>query len=61
MNYKKSKKLERYHIRDIKFKFNIAEQYDIKCNGCLNNLLGQDEHMECPSGCLHDKLLCGDC
>ena len=32
-----------------------------KCGGCEENKCNQESHMECPSGCLHDKTLCSSC
>jgi hypothetical protein len=28
------------------------------CEGCLNEYLGQRDHMLCPYGCLHDRNSC---
>jgi len=32
-----------------------------KCEGCSRDACGQMAHMECPSGCLHDKSTCFSC
>lgn len=32
-----------------------------ECRGCINLACGQDEHMECPTGCLHDPNDCDIC
>lgn len=32
-----------------------------QCFGCLNNRPGQRDHMECPTGCLHNKDYCHYC
>jgi hypothetical protein len=37
---------------------NIKDNY---CEGCIDNKCDQESHMECPSGCLHDKELCDNC
>lgn len=29
------------------------------CYGCINDCCGQRDHMECPTGCLHDAEMCG--
>jgi len=46
----------------------IREKYEItnielapSCCGCLNDCCGQNDHMECPTGCLHDKESCSVC
>ena len=31
------------------------------CYGCAYECGGQKDHMECPSGCLHDKTSCFEC
>lgn len=31
------------------------------CYGCLNDRGGQADHMECSTGCLHDKDGCSSC
>lgn len=40
-----------YHICDIK----VAPD----CYGCLYDCGGQRDHMECPTGCLHNSQECG--
>lgn len=32
-----------------------------KCYGCLYDRMGQNDHMECNSGCLHDPETCIIC
>ena len=43
----------------------IYEITDIKrlsdCYGCANDRGGQNDHMECPTGCLHDPSMCEGC
>lgn len=31
------------------------------CQGCLYDCMGQRDHMECNTGCLHDPIMCGNC
>jgi len=31
------------------------------CQGCLENCLGQKDHTDCPTGCLHDQDTCPLC
>ena len=31
------------------------------CYGCAHENCGQKNHMECPTGCLHDKTSCWHC
>lgn len=31
------------------------------CYGCINDCGGQRDHMECPTGCLHDSTHCFSC
>jgi len=31
------------------------------CQGCIHQWPGQIDHMECPSGCLHDRSSCDIC
>jgi hypothetical protein len=31
------------------------------CYGCLYDCLGQDDHMSCQGGCLHDPTICDHC
>jgi len=33
----------------------------LKCYGCLEEQLNQMAHMDCPDGCLHDKVACDLC
>jgi hypothetical protein len=45
---------------------NKQSQYTISeiepaCEGCLNEYLGQRDHMMCPYGCLHDPITCTLC
>lgn len=39
----------------------IINNIETKCSGCINNYLGQDEHMECNNGCLHNQEECDIC
>jgi len=48
--------------------FEIVNKYKISdievaplCNGCLNNSMGQRDHMDCNTGCLHDPKMCYLC
>lgn len=45
--------LSRYHMIDIE---RLSD-----CDGCRNKALGQKAHMECDTGCLHDKDICFRC
>lgn len=42
-----------YTIEDVKL-----ESY---CHGCIWDRPGQHHHMDCPTGCLHDKIYCPLC
>lgn len=39
-------------------KYTIVIKRLSDCYGCANELGGQRDHMDCPSGCLHDKESC---
>lgn len=46
----------------------IASKYDISniqpapsCHGCLFNRPGQDDHLDCDTGCLHFSPMCTRC
>jgi len=45
--------IRKYKIYDIE----VTES----CFGCVNGCCGQKDHMECPSGCLHDMKTCATC
>src|SRR5437868_5013534 len=47
-------------IRQL-FDIELISTDDLKCFGCLNNCSGQDEHMECNTGCLHNSTFCDIC
>ena len=47
-------------VYEIVSKYNITE-IGLECEGCKNGLSGQDEHMSCYGGCLHDPNLCIKC
>ena len=36
----------------------VKKQDENKCTGCLIGACGQEAHMDCPYGCLHDKKEC---
>ena len=48
--------------------YEVSNMYEIsdiesapKCYGCLHNRMGQNDHMECSTGCLHDSDTCLIC
>ena len=48
--------------------YEIVELYEVinvrklpLCRGCINLRPAQEEHMECPNGCLHDSVNCLFC
>lgn len=45
---------------DIKTQYCISE-IEPACDGCLNDCFGQEDHMACPYGCLHDRTTCTFC
>lgn len=50
---------------EITHKYNItnveAAPDSTKCYGCLYDCMGQKDHMECNTGCLHDPQFCYTC
>lgn len=48
-----------YEIHEMYAISNIIPAPD--CFGCLYDLSGQQEHMECPTGCLHNESTCYEC
>lgn len=47
-------------LEDIKLRY-IISKIKPACDGCLNEYLGQQDHMDCPYGCLHDRDTCTVC
>jgi len=45
--------VDKYYITNI--------ELITSCYGCLNERLGQKDHMECDIGCLHDPNTCFNC
>jgi hypothetical protein len=48
--------------------YEISQLYNISnielapnCYGCIYDCPGQQDHMECPTGCLHDPKTCFEC
>jgi hypothetical protein len=39
----------------------LISEIEPACEGCLNEYLGQKDHMSCPYGCLHDANNCTLC
>lgn len=37
----------------------VKNKGEIKCFGCVYDCPGQRDHMQCPTGCLHDPITCG--
>lgn len=49
--------IKQYSIASIK----SIERKETKCQGCIDDKCDQKSHMTCPSGCLHDIMLCDMC
>lgn len=49
-------------ISELSLKYEIVGIYmSSSCYGCRYDRPGQDDHMECDTGCLHDPDLCSWC
>ena len=49
-------------LYDITDKYRITDIISIsQCRGCVWERMGQKDHMECNTGCLHDSRLCDIC
>lgn len=45
---------------EVKCEFHLLE-IQRPCIACMNEIMGQDAHLECPNGCLHDPSVCDTC
>lgn len=45
------------HIKD----YYTVSEIEPACIGCFNESFSQEDHMECPYGCLHDRNTCDLC
>lgn len=56
-------KISSVEVQDFleKIKDYSIEITEMECEGCRNESLGQSDHIDCPSGCLHDYNECGMC
>lgn len=50
-----------YRVYDMVTITSICKVVPEICEGCINNSLGQDAHMDCPTGCLHNPQNCEYC
>jgi len=58
-NYGKDAMASMYEVVEMFTLFDI--ELVKQCYGCENNLPGQNEHMDCEGGCLHDANTCKYC